>query len=139
MIFVYRNLNRKGVVFSLKSKTTGLVFSRRSRVVMIDCTLKVSEAGRQRAISEGRRNVHAGIEGRLVSGDQARRLYGSSLKRSRCWVQIRYDFRTVGSFVRTDTGEPVKAAKAVVLDDTGCFALFPPNKLNARNQPKETL
>jgi hypothetical protein len=39
------------------------VISHETSVVLSDVTFKVSEAGRQRVIREGRKNVHAGIEG----------------------------------------------------------------------------
>jgi hypothetical protein len=36
------------------------------KVVLIDAVFKVSQAGRERAIREGKRNVHAWVEGNLV-------------------------------------------------------------------------
>ena len=72
--FVYFNLPKR--VWSLKAKRTNIIPSehgtREGRVtghadtvILFDTTTKVSEAGRQRVIREQRKNVHAGIVGRL--------------------------------------------------------------------------
>lgn len=53
--YIYRNLNRGG--FSVKYK--GLVIDNIHRFTADNVEFRVSEASRQRAIREGRRNVHA--------------------------------------------------------------------------------
>jgi len=53
--YIYRNLNRGG--FSLKYK--GLVIANMRRFTADDVEFRVSDASRQRAVREGRRNVHA--------------------------------------------------------------------------------
>jgi len=66
-VFVYYNLRKK--VWSLKAadgRLKGLVIGHAERVRLHDATFKVSLAGNARVRREGRKNVHAGVEGRLV-------------------------------------------------------------------------
>ena len=67
-VFVYWNLHRDlWSVRALEGPQKGLVIHRAHRVLLYNATPKVSEAGRQRVIREGRKNVHAGIVGTLES------------------------------------------------------------------------
>ena len=59
---VYRNLHKKCV----SVKQGGIVRCHATNVVLKDCKFIVSEAGRQRVREEGRKNVHAFIEGYVV-------------------------------------------------------------------------
>lgn len=54
---VYRNLHTG--TLSVRDAKTKLVIGHADRVELMSVELKVSEAGRQRAVREGRRNVHA--------------------------------------------------------------------------------
>lgn len=73
-VFVYKNLHatRKNggiTVYSVKALNgpdKGRVVARSSHVLLEDVRPKVSEAGRQRVIREGRKNVHAGLVGTLI-------------------------------------------------------------------------
>ncbi len=109
--FVYFNLHVGG--YSLRNTATRLVTNKGrivTRVVLRDVTFKVSEAGRQRVIREKRKNVHAGAVGTLVrrGGNKA------------C-VRISYNPYRAGHFYIRETGEPVYAAKLLVLtvDENG--------------------
>ena len=62
-VFAYRNLNRKGVVWSIKDCKTNLVIDRVGEAYFKDVELKVSQAGRERVLREERKNVHAGVKG----------------------------------------------------------------------------
>lgn len=119
-VFCYRNLNRKGVVWSVKSNRTGLVITRSTRVVLEDATLKVSKAGRERVLRDKRKNVHAGVSGRWVRGDAARHIW--SLSYTSRWTRIKYNPYENSTFVRQDNGKPVTKAKYVVLDKMGAWA-----------------
>ena len=55
--FVYWNFHKK--VFSVKYR--GLVIAHATRILVKRARFRVSEIGRQRVLSEGRKNVHAGI------------------------------------------------------------------------------
>jgi len=69
-VFIYRNLNRKGCVYSIKALEgchKDLVLGYASHIVVADGTFKVFEAGRQRVLTNRRKNVHAGIVGRILN------------------------------------------------------------------------
>lgn len=53
--YIYRNLHQD--CFSIKYK--GIVVGRATNIIAINPSFQVSEAGRQRVISERRKNVHA--------------------------------------------------------------------------------
>lgn len=58
---VYKNLHNGK--WSIQDKTTNLVIGHAECVVMLQAKGVVSQAGRQRVIAEGKKNVHAFIEG----------------------------------------------------------------------------
>lgn len=63
-VFCYFNLHKKvWSVRAMEGPQKGKVIAHRETVYLLDASPKVSEAGRQRVISEGRKNVHAGITG----------------------------------------------------------------------------
>lgn len=66
-VFIYWNLRRK--CFSVKAMEgpdKGKVIDHVRYFEMEDVTFKVSEAGRQRVLRERRKNVHAGLVGKLA-------------------------------------------------------------------------
>lgn len=66
-VFVYFNLHKK--LFSVKSlegEYKGLVIAHSEKVILKDAYPRVSQNGRNRVLSEKRKNVHAGIVGNLV-------------------------------------------------------------------------
>ena len=60
-VYVYRCLNRKGYVFSVKQNN--LVVAHTDSMVIKNCEFLVNKAGKKRAIKTGVRNVHAFIKG----------------------------------------------------------------------------
>lgn len=60
-VFVYRNLHKK--CLSVRLVATGLVIAHVDIIYLTNCTLKVSQAGRNRVLRDRRKNVHAGVEG----------------------------------------------------------------------------
>ena len=79
-VFVYFNLHKK--VFSIKAMEgvdKGRVVGYSTHVLLRDAKTKVSEAGRQRVLREGRKNVHAGLVGVLESLGDLGRLEGKSV------------------------------------------------------------
>jgi hypothetical protein len=65
-VFVYFNLHKKcWSVKALEGPCKGRVVRHARLVYLTNVTPKVSEAGRQRVIRTGRKNVHAGIVGTL--------------------------------------------------------------------------
>lgn len=63
-VFVYFNLHKR--CWSIRDSLTGLVVGHADKVLLTDCLFKVSEPGRLRTIREKKKNVHAGIQGKLV-------------------------------------------------------------------------
>lgn len=68
IVEVYRNLNRKGLWFSFRSRETGLLLDRidlkaGDTACLRNVTFNVSKAGRERVLREKRKNVHALIRG----------------------------------------------------------------------------
>lgn len=100
-VFVYYNLHRH--TFSIKAlegDRKGRVIAYSNFVTLTNASPKVSEAGRQRVLREGRKNVHAGIVGTLVTlGDQGR-LDGQA---------ITYNPYKYNTFVRTGDALPAPA------------------------------
>lgn len=62
---VYWNLHRH--CYSIQDASTRLVIDYSDSLVLADVTFKVSEAGRQRVLREGRKNVHAFVVGTVIS------------------------------------------------------------------------
>jgi hypothetical protein len=109
-IFSYRNLNRKGVVWSVKDCKSNRVIDRAHEVYFEDVDLKVSQAGRERVIKEQRKNVHAGVKGT--------RLF--AVKNNLVWQKASYNPYKNQSFVLED-GSPVHHAKFAKLTEQGLF------------------
>jgi hypothetical protein len=68
-VFIYRNLNRTGHIYSIKSLegiSKGKVIGYAPRIVVDNAQLVVSQAGRDRVLRQKRKNVHAGVVGDLV-------------------------------------------------------------------------
>jgi len=105
----YRNLNRKGIVWSVVDKQTGLVVDRTSNVYLTDCQLVVSQAGNKRVREQGRKNVHATVRGtRLKQAPVAN------------WTRVSYNPYTMTSFTTAD-GSPIFEAKYIKLNKKGCW------------------
>ena len=100
---VYYNLHRH--TFSVQHRIDGrwLVRGYADEVMLRDATFKVSEAGRQRVISEGRKNVHAFVVGTLVD----------SLPPTP--VAVTYNPYKYEAFVEKNTEAPIHTAKVARL------------------------
>ena len=71
-VFVYYNLHRKTwSIRAMEGPRKGLVVAHSDTVLLGDAKGKVSESGRLRVLQEGRKNVHAGIIGQLISLSRA--------------------------------------------------------------------
>ncbi len=109
-VFCYRNLNRKGVVWSVKDTKTGLVIDRSPVVYIKNAELKVSQAGRKRVLLQKRKNVHAGVKGiRIKSAPKTG------------WIRVEYNPYKYESFVSTENKTPVLNANYVMLNNEGCW------------------
>ncbi|AGK88012.1 hypothetical protein M041_gp07 [Mycobacterium phage Severus] len=111
-VFAYRNLHKDR--WSLRAEAgphKGKVIGHTDDVTLMDCTLKVSEAGRQRVIAEKKKNVHAGVVGHVVPEDFDPRNYGHLP------TKVSYNPYQAPTF--TANGEAVGYATMVHLADDG--------------------
>ena len=131
---VYFNLHKK--CWSLKcldrGKDYGLVKDHARFVQLRGVIPRVSEAGRERVRREGKKNVHAGLVGELVTHDN------SDLVETVCevlyqievdnpstypvWREITYNPYKHTSFVFKDTGEPYVGSDEVYFMKSKVFA-----------------
>jgi len=68
---VYRNLNRGGLSIQHKTSKGWRVKDYSLYVVLTNCKFTVREGGRQRVLRECQKNVHAWVEGDLVSTEES--------------------------------------------------------------------
>ena len=108
----------------------GLVRASARHVRLEQVEFRVRETGRQRALREGRRNVHAYAIGRLVAHvhpDDPGYLADIGGR------EVTYDARVNQSFVERETGRPVIGAEVALFDERGlsCLGLVMPTELRA--------
>lgn len=114
IVFVYRNLNRKGVVFSIKDIKSGLVVDRREIVVIKNPLFKVSKAGRARILRTKSRVVHAGIQGKVL---------GKLPANVKGLKKVSFSYNPFKNEHFTDSkGKHLVQAKYVVLSAEGLYA-----------------
>lgn len=106
-VFVYFNLHRKlWSVKALSGENKGRVIGHYRFVEVSSPRLKVSEAGRQRVLREGRKNVHAGVEGVLLTCDPQ----SASAPPDYPMHRVTYNPRKYATFVRADDASPAQHA-----------------------------
>jgi len=136
--FVYRNLNKRGWVWSIKAVDgpySGLVVGHAEGILMSDTQFRVSEAGRRRVIRESKKNVHAGVVGEIIDTCGFCSRNGRSTHFSTAgsgWVlsdpdlvDITYNPYKYTSFVQRTTLTPVLTAERVVIWHNNVKALRP--------------
>ncbi|ALF02233.1 hypothetical protein SEA_LADYBIRD_92 [Mycobacterium phage LadyBird] len=112
-VFVYWNLHRgMWSVKALEGPDKGRVIARHQHVVLRNVIGKVSEAGRQRVLREGRKNVHAGLVGELVQGEAV------NLPDRK----VTYNPRKYSTFVYADTESPFEGSDLAVLSHRTVYA-----------------
>lgn len=133
-VFVY--YNRREKLWSIKAldgPERGRVLAHAYKVLLRDCTFKVSEAGRQRALRERRNSVHSGVVGTLdgfagfatQAGErrvQYRGLWDDTDREYERYAKrhgetVRYDPYEASTYVTADVGEPVHEAEMVYLGE----------------------
>ncbi|AGS82771.1 hypothetical protein ANNAL29_90 [Mycobacterium phage AnnaL29] len=114
-VFVYWNLHRgMWSIKALEGPDKGRVIARHNHVVLRNVTGKVSEAGRQRVLREGRKNVHAGLVGELVQGE--------AVVLSQDARKVTYNPRKYETFVYTDDEAPFQGSDLAVLAHRTVYA-----------------
>jgi hypothetical protein len=112
-VFVYYNLHKHlWSVKALEGEHKGRVIAHREFIILQACRFKVSQAGRQRVLRERRKNVHAGVTGRVLGNVTDMELH-NTLHR----VEVTYNPYKYDSFVcKEDTNQKVVAAEYVVMN-----------------------
>lgn len=127
-VAVYRNLHKPGVWYSVKAlegPNRGRVIGHMRTGVLTDVTTKVRENGRQTVISTRRKNVHAFVEGNLVSSyDYHPRLHKPSLSQvpvNRIQGALTYNPYAAGWFYDRATKKPVHGCEQAFFTPAGIF------------------
>lgn len=113
IVRVYRNLRDK--CYSVQKRQIGggwKVVAHASVVILKDASFNVSEKGNERVRKEGKKNVHAYVEGVWLS---------SGFGRSFPQVEIVYNPYQHTAFVRKDTGASQWSAELVCLNERGAY------------------
>jgi len=121
---VYRNLHKD--CWSIQQKNTKgrwLVVAHTDSITLRDCELRVSEAGRQRVLKEGRKNVHAYIQGYWVPDSLAVETFwdASCFRRDLKAVVISYYPKHAGHFAVYGDREPIEEAALVYMPEGVSF------------------
>lgn len=107
-VFVYRNLHR--ACWSIKAvdgTNAGRVVGHADELSVFGPCFKVGEAGRQRVIAEGRKNVHAGVVGTLANEEGHQH------------VRVTYNPYAAPTFTDAESGSPVTEALFARLNSLG--------------------
>lgn len=114
---VYRNLHTG--TWSVRDIGVGRVVAHPNEVQIANASFVVRKAGRERVLSEKRKNVHAFVRGDLINIDK--HFASDSLEDMN---NVRYNPYEAGSFVDTSTGEPVETSEFVYMSiSDGVFYL----------------
>lgn len=100
--FIYFNLHKK--VWSIKCLKTNKVVGYENTLILKNCKFKVSEAGRQRVLSTGHKNIHAGVVGEIIEDFQFENL-----------EEVTYNPRTLSTFVKVKDLTPIFEADYVLM------------------------
>jgi hypothetical protein len=106
-VFVHRNLNRPPYYSIKAGKSGGPVIGYDTDIHLKDVQFKVQKGGMNRVRKEKRKNVHAGVVGKIISSGGEYNTDG--------WVLITYNPYKHNSFVEYETEKPIFKADEVIL------------------------
>ena len=106
-VFIHRNLNRPPYYSIKAGKSGGPVIGYDTDIHLKDVIFKVQKGGQSRVRKEMRKNVHAGVVGKIKDSGGNYDTTG--------WTLITYNPYQHDSFVEYKTGEPIYNAKEVIL------------------------
>lgn len=145
--FIYRNLHFQGHIFSIKA-LEGLnknrVVGHAPGILLQNVEFIVSETGRQRVLTQKRKNVHAGIVGNIIAVYQYRPRLPSPLKTQQQWFNqvvgypINYNPYSGSTFYIVGVNTPIHKAEFVSIQGGDIRVLSKPvniensGELNAR-------
>lgn len=114
-VFVYKNLHRD--CWSVKQD--GLVKTHAQNITMHSCTFKVNQNGREKVLTEKRKNVHAGVLGYIEKWIDLDWEKNHSTARPVTYNPYKYK-----NFVDKDTEQMVDYAIAVKLEGNHVLAVL---------------
>ena len=106
-VFIHRNLNRPPYYSIKAGKSGGPVIGYDTDIHLKDVIFKVQKGGQKRVRKEMRKNVHAGVVGKIKDSGGNYDTTG--------WTLVTYNPYQHDSFVEYETGEPIYNAKEVVM------------------------
>lgn len=123
--YIYRNLHKPGHTYSLRAmegEHKGRVIGYSSCFAVEDVKFVVNEAGRQKVLATGHKNVHAAIVGNVTSlySYESRRstqieLYETYYNLTSRRTEVKYNPHKAATFYDVNTDEPVRGASIVVV------------------------
>lgn len=122
--FIYRNLHKPGYTYSIKAlegPNKGRIIAYGSQLCILDPVFKVSKKGRQRVLATKRKNVHAGIVGKVLTINNPEIRLPNGIQHSPNMfhvrgTQITYNPYKYDTFVERQTEKPIHRASVVQLD-----------------------
>jgi hypothetical protein len=126
---VYRNLHKKGVVYSIKGRDrkteTEKVLGYADDILLQNIEFRVQEGGRLKVLATGEKKVHAFAVGDVVSVDEAEiaRMVKHLAASEGPWEQIRYNPKTLTTFVRAADSAPIFEALYARASGNGVSAI----------------
>ena len=109
-VFIHRNLNKPPYWSIKQGKSGGQVIGYDKTIKLRDVEFKVQKGGQSRVRKEKRKNVHAGVVGKIISSGENYDTKG--------WTLVTYNPYVHNSFVEEGTDEPIYRAKEAILKNT---------------------
>lgn len=109
---VYRNVNKKGVVYSIRQ--FGYVVAHATEVILLNAEFIVKQSGRKRVKKTGRKNVHAWVKGDIVK-ERVKPDNG------RLRARVMYNPKKNDTFVLKGDKLMIRTAPLVILNQEGVF------------------
>ena len=109
-VFIHRNLNKPPYWSIKKGKSGGPVIGYDKDILLKDVIFKVQKGGQSRVRKEMRKNVHAGVVGKIKDSGGNYDTTG--------WTLVTYNPYVHDSFVEYETGKPIYSANEAVLTNT---------------------
>ena len=106
-VFIHRNLNRPPYYSIKAGKSGGPVIGYDTDIHLKDVIFKVQKGGQERVRKEKRKNVHAGVVGKIIDSGGDYNTDG--------WVLTTYNPYEHDTFVEYETEKPIYRAKEAVL------------------------
>lgn len=109
-VFIHRNLNKPPYWSIKRGKSGGNVIGYDKTIKLKDVEFKVQKGGQSRVRKEKRKNVHAGVVGKIIDSGKNYNTKG--------WTLVTYNPYVNNTFVEYETGKPIHNAKEAILKNT---------------------